>query len=158
MYTANSYQLTHITHTHLFHPLELRKGRSSSPCAWPHRASRAWRRAPASRYIVAFDFFRDGPLVAAQWRRKHIMTGPARRRTRNYVWIIAESELLQPALNEIHKFCFQHWSRGRGTCWTRGIRHERNLVHRRQKSKLKSRNPEIHCEIQKSILKSRNPL
>ena len=32
--------------------------------------------------------------------------------------IIAESELLQPALNEIHKFCFQHWSRGRGTCGT----------------------------------------
>ena len=51
----------------------------------------------------------------------------------------------------------------------RGVRHERNLVHRRQKSKLKSRNPEIqawnpeipreiHFEIQKSILKSRNPL
>ena len=30
----------------------------------------------------------------------------------------AESELLQPALNEIHKFCFQYWSRGRGTCGT----------------------------------------
>ena len=30
----------------------------------------------------------------------------------------AESEHLQPALNEIHKFCFQHWSRGRGTCGT----------------------------------------
>ena len=35
-----------------------------------------------------------------------------------YTKIIAESELLQPALNEIHKFCFQHWSRGRGTCGT----------------------------------------
>ena len=35
-----------------------------------------------------------------------------------YAKIIAESELLQPALNEIHKFCFQHWSRGRGTCGT----------------------------------------
>ena len=23
---------------------------------------------------------------------------------------------MQPALNEIHKFCFQHWSRGHGTC------------------------------------------
>ena len=33
----------------------------------------------------------------------------------------AESELLQPALNEIHKFCFQHWSRSRGTCGT-GVR------------------------------------
>ena len=47
-------------------------------------------------------------------------------------------------------------------CYQRGVRHERNLVHRRQKSKLKSRNPswnpEIHCEIQKSNLKSRNPL
>ena len=32
--------------------------------------------------------------------------------------IIAESELLQPALNEIHKFYFQHWSRSRGTCGT----------------------------------------
>jgi len=31
-----------------------------------------------------------------------------------YAKIIAASELLQPALNEIHKFCFQHWSRGRG--------------------------------------------
>ena len=45
---------------------------------------------------------------------------PARPRARDYVWtyakIIAESELLQPALNEIHKFCFQHWSRSRGTC------------------------------------------
>ena len=30
----------------------------------------------------------------------------------------AESELLQPALNEIHKFCFQHWYRGHGTCGT----------------------------------------
>ena len=39
----------------------------------------------------------------------------------------------------------------------RRVRHERNLVHRRQKSKLKSRNPEIHCQIQKSNLKSRNP-
>ena len=43
----------------------------------------------------------------------------------------------------------------------RGVRHERDLVHRRQKSKLKFRNPswnpEIHCEIQKSKLKSRNP-
>ena len=27
-----------------------------------------------------------------------------------YAKIIAESELLQLALNEIHKFCFQHWS------------------------------------------------
>ena len=35
-----------------------------------------------------------------------------------YAKIIAESELLQLALNEIHKFCFQHWSRGRGTCGT----------------------------------------
>ena len=35
-----------------------------------------------------------------------------------YAKIIAESELLQPALNDIHKFCFQHWSRGRGTCGT----------------------------------------
>ena len=35
-----------------------------------------------------------------------------------YAKIIAESELLQPALNEIHTFCFQHWSRGRGTCGT----------------------------------------
>ena len=35
-----------------------------------------------------------------------------------YAKIIAESELLQPALNEIHKFCFQHWSRSRGTCGT----------------------------------------
>ena len=35
-----------------------------------------------------------------------------------YAKIIAESELLQPALNEIHKFCFQHWSRGRRTCGT----------------------------------------
>ena len=35
-----------------------------------------------------------------------------------YAKIIAESELLQPALNEIHKFCFQHWSRGRGTSGT----------------------------------------
>ena len=40
----------------------------------------------------------------------------------------------------------------------RGVRHERNLVHRRQKSKLKSRNPEIQAEIQKSTVKSRNPL
>ena len=32
--------------------------------------------------------------------------------------IIAESELLQPTLNEIHKFCFQHWSHGRDTCGT----------------------------------------
>ena len=29
----------------------------------------------------------------------------------------------------------------------RGVRHERNLVHRLQKSKLKSRNPEIQAEI-----------
>ena len=35
-----------------------------------------------------------------------------------YAKIIAESELLQPTLNEIHKFCFQHWFRGRGTCGT----------------------------------------
>ena len=35
-----------------------------------------------------------------------------------YTKIIAESELLQPALNEIHKFCFQHWSHGCGTCGT----------------------------------------
>ena len=35
-----------------------------------------------------------------------------------YAKIIAGSELLQPALNEIHKFCFQHWSRGRGTYGT----------------------------------------
>ena len=35
-----------------------------------------------------------------------------------YAKIIAESELLQLDLNEIHKFCFQHWSRGRGTCGT----------------------------------------
>ena len=52
----------------------------------------------------------------------HIMTGPARPRRATtfelYAKIIAESELLQPALNEIHKFCFQHWSRGRGTCGT----------------------------------------
>ena len=41
---------------------------------------------------------------------------------------------------------------------SRGVRHERNLVHRRQKSKLKSRNPEIQAEIQKSTVKSRNPL
>ena len=40
----------------------------------------------------------------------------------------------------------------------RGVRHERNLVHRRQKSKLKSRNPEIQAEIQKSTVKSRNSL
>ena len=50
------------------------------------------------------------------------MTGPARPRRATtyelYAKIIAESELLQPALNEIHKFCFQHWSRGRGTCGT----------------------------------------
>ena len=50
------------------------------------------------------------------------MTGPARpwRATtcELFAKIIAESELLQPALNEIHKFCFQHWSRGRGTCGT----------------------------------------
>ena len=32
--------------------------------------------------------------------------------------IIAESELLQPGLNEIHKFCFQYWSCGRSTCRT----------------------------------------
>ena len=38
-----------------------------------------------------------------------------------YAKIIAESELLQPALNEIHKFCFQHWSRGRGTCGTGSV-------------------------------------
>ena len=42
--------------------------------------------------------------------------------------------------------------------FTRGVRHERNLVHRLQKSKLKSRNPEIQAEIQKSTVKSRNPL
>ena len=41
---------------------------------------------------------------------------------------------------------------------SRGVRHERNLVHRLQKSKLKSRNPEIQAEIQKSTVKSRNPL
>ena len=35
-----------------------------------------------------------------------------------YAKIIAEPELLQPALNEIRKFCFQHWSRGCGTCGT----------------------------------------
>ena len=35
-----------------------------------------------------------------------------------YAKIIAESELPQPSLNEIHKFCLQHWSRGRGTCGT----------------------------------------
>ena len=35
-----------------------------------------------------------------------------------YAKIIADSELLQPALNEIHKFCLQHWSRGRSTCGT----------------------------------------
>ena len=35
-----------------------------------------------------------------------------------YAKIIAESELLQPAFNEIHKFCFQHWSRGHSTCGT----------------------------------------
>ena len=35
-----------------------------------------------------------------------------------YAKIIAESELLQPALNEIHMYCFQHWSRGCGTCGT----------------------------------------
>ena len=35
-----------------------------------------------------------------------------------YAKIIAESELLQLALNEIHTFCFQHWSRSRGTCGT----------------------------------------
>ena len=35
-----------------------------------------------------------------------------------YAKIIAESELLQPSLNEIHTFCFQHWSRSRGTCGT----------------------------------------
>ena len=38
-----------------------------------------------------------------------------------YAKIIAESELLQPVLNEIHKFCFQHWSRGRGTCGTGSV-------------------------------------
>ena len=38
-----------------------------------------------------------------------------------YAKIIAESELLQPALNETHKFCFQHWSRGRGTCGTGSV-------------------------------------
>ena len=58
-----------------------------------------------------------------QWRRKHIMTGLARPWVRDYTCelyakIIAESELLQPALNEIHQFCFQCWSRGRGTCGT----------------------------------------
>jgi len=57
-----------------------------------------------------------------QWRRKHIMTGPGGRGRATtcelYAKIIAESELLQPALNEIHKFCFQHWSGGRGTCGT----------------------------------------
>ena len=42
----------------------------------------------------------------------------ARLLVKLYAKIIAESELLQPALNEIHKFCFQHWSRGRGTCGT----------------------------------------
>ena len=36
----------------------------------------------------------------------------------SFTLIIAESELLQPALNEIHKFCLQHWSRSRGTCGT----------------------------------------
>ena len=50
------------------------------------------------------------------------MTSPARPRAHTtcelYTKIIAESELLQLALNEIHKFCFQHWSRGRGTCGT----------------------------------------
>ena len=35
-----------------------------------------------------------------------------------YAKIIAESEFLQPTLNEIHKFCFKHWSRGRSTCGT----------------------------------------
>ena len=35
-----------------------------------------------------------------------------------YAKIIAESELLQPALNVIHEFCFQLWSRGCGTCGT----------------------------------------
>ena len=35
-----------------------------------------------------------------------------------YAKIITESELLQPALNEIHKFRFQHWSHGRGICGT----------------------------------------
>ena len=61
-----------------------------------------------------------------QWRRKHIMIlvrrGRGRATTRElYAKIIAESELLQPALNEIHKFCFQHWSRGRGTCGTGSV-------------------------------------
>jgi len=32
--------------------------------------------------------------------------------------LLSHAELLQPALNEIHKFCFQHWSRGHGTCGT----------------------------------------
>ena len=56
----------------------------------------------------------------------------------------------------------------------RGVRHERNLVHRPQKSKLKPRNPlwnpevlkprnllwnpETHSDIQKSTLKSGNPI
>jgi len=51
------------------------------------------------------------------------MTGLARLRVRRtacefYAKIITKSELLHPALNEIHKFWFQHWSRGRGTCGT----------------------------------------
>ena len=46
-----------------------------------------------------------------------------------YAKIIAESELLQLALNEIHKFCFQHWSRGRGTCRTGSGAPELTLLH-----------------------------
>ena len=58
----------------------------------------------------------------------HVRTGPKKKKKITvrrghgrattcelYAKIIAESELLQPALNE---FCFQHWSRGRRTCGT----------------------------------------
>ena len=46
--------------------------------------------------------------------------------------IIAESELLQPALNEIHKFCFQHWSRSCGTCGTSSGAPKLMVVHKKE--------------------------
>ena len=42
----------------------------------------------------------------------------ARLRVNFTLKLLLSQNFCNAALNEIHKFCFQHWSRDRGTCGT----------------------------------------
>ena len=94
-------RMVYVTTIHRSHGLsEVQKGRKTSFIS--HRLSSI--KLQAQLATVASEAYHDWSGEAADVQLR--------------VNFNAESELLQPALNEIHKFCFQYWYRSRGTCGT----------------------------------------